>query len=537
MNNVTDSTSKNSERSDTIPEKLLNSLSAVVGKENILIGEDAEAIYTDVYRHLEIPSLVIRPKSIEQLQIVVVEVSKLKLPISIRGGGASYTDGYSSNKKGFVLLDLRLLSRIVEINEQDGFVTVEAGTTWAELKKQLDLRGLRTPFWGPFSGLKATVGGSMSQNTISHGSGKHGISAQSAISMDVVLSNGEMLSTGSASTGAKPFLRYFGPDLTGLFTGDCGSLGIKARITLPLLKKLKAHRTISFSFADFAAMHESMRRISQEQLEDTHFALDGALSQGQIARQENAGQIIKIAWAILNSSPSYWEGVKQLIKSASSAKKAITSSPYMTHYIVEGINDAEVKARLSRLREINTDLGHEIPATVPSIVRGMPFAEFFNTLGPNGERWVPLHGILSHSKVPAFHKALEALYQANKEKMDSLGIWNGGMFGAVGPSGFLYEIALYWPDEITAYHKSVIPEDYLSKLPSYPANLAARQFVDQLKKDITALFVEHDAVNFQIGKAYPYLNRLSSPAQRLVKGIKSCLDPDNQSSTNSLGFD
>jgi D-lactate dehydrogenase (cytochrome) len=381
------------------------------------------------------------------------------------------------------------------------------------------------------------VGGSISQNTISHGSGKFGISAQSVLAMDVVLASGALLSTGSSGAGLAPFSRHFGPDLTGLFTGDCGALGIKARITLPVIKKLKAHRTISFSFADFESMHESMRLIAREQIEDTHFALDGALSQGQIARQENAGQMIKIAWSILNSSPSYWEGFKQLIKSATSAKKAISSSPYMTHYIVEGFNDAEVKARMHRLRELNTNFGHEIPATVPSIVRGMPFAPFYNTLGPKGERWVPLHGLLPHSKVPEFHKALEALYEQHKSKMDTLGVWYGGMFGSAGSSSFLYEVALYWPDEISAYHREVIPHDYLEQLPKYPKNTEAREFVHQLKTEITELLIQFEAIHFQIGKAYPYIDRLLPETKKLINDIKESLDPNNLSSPGSLGFE
>jgi len=81
--------------------------------------------------------------------------------MSVRGGGASYTDGYLPRDDGQVLLDLSQLNRIVEINEQDAYVTVEAGVTWEALKRALDERDLRTPFWGPFSGLLATVGGSV----------------------------------------------------------------------------------------------------------------------------------------------------------------------------------------------------------------------------------------------------------------------------------------------------------------------------------------------------------------------------------------
>lgn len=517
-------------------QKKIDQLCAIVGNDQYLVGKAAEPFYTDVYRKLEIPDALIRPLTVEQLQQVVSFTFENNICFTIRGGGASYTDGYVLENKNFVVIDLSLLNKIVEINELDGYVTVEAGVTWAELKNALDKRNLRTPFWGPFSGLKATVGGSVSQNTTSHGSGMYGISAQSVQALDIVLADGSLLQTGSTSVGAAPFMRHFGPDLTGLFTGDCGALGIKARITLPLIVSRNAHRVISFAFSDFNLMHESMRRIAMERLEDTHFALDGALSQGQIARQDNAGQMIKIAMSILSSSPSYFEGFKQLIKSAMSARKVISSSPYMTHYIVEGTHDAEVKSRLHRIRELNTGLGNEIPATVPAIVRGMPFAPFYNTLGPAGERWVPVHGIIPHSSVQTFHRDLEALYSQRNDDMKQLGIWYGGMFATAGSSGFLYEIALYWPDEISAYHQEVIPQDYLSSLPVYPENLDARTYIHELKEAIIELFIKHNAVNFQLGKAYPYASRVSAEALHLVKSIKQATDPQGKMSPGSLGL-
>ncbi|GGF60470.1 FAD-binding oxidoreductase [Alteromonas lipolytica] len=511
-------------------------LQALVGVERILAPAESQHIHTDVYRKLSTPLAVVQPTSVEQVQAVVKFCNDAGLAISVRGGGASYTDGYLPLTSNQVLLDMSHMNHITELNEEDGYVTVEAGVTWAQLKETLDAKGWRTPFWGPFSGMHATIGGSVSQNTISHGSGSHGISAQNVQSVSVVLGNGEVLNTGSAAAGSSPFCRFFGPDLTGLFTGDCSALGIKVSITLPLIRQRPSHQTISFAFNDFEAMHESMRLISQERLEDTHFALDGALSQGQIARQDKAGQSIKMALSILKSSPSLLSGVKQLVSAAVSARRVISKTPYMTHYIVEGVSDAEAKSRLQRIREINQSLGQEIPATVPAVVRGMPFAPFYNTLGPAGERWVPLHGILPHSQVKAFHAELEQFYAARKADMKKHGVWYGGMFATVGSSGFLYEIAIYWPDEITPYHKEVVPADYLAKLPRYAANKEARHYVHKLKDDMTALFVKHGAINFQLGKAYPYLSRLDETGNELLNSLKKAADANGIIAPGNLGF-
>jgi D-lactate dehydrogenase (cytochrome) len=501
-------------------------LASIVGPEHCLTGAATEAFATDVYRHLALPQAVVRPATVSEVQAVVRALAQLGISLTIRGGGASYTDGYLSGDPQHVLVDLGRLNHIVEIDEINGYVTVEAGVTWAELKAVLAERGLRTPFWGPFSGLAATIGGSVSQHSISHGSGAYGISAQSVQALDLVLADGTLLRTGAGMLGGKPFARHFGPDLTGLFTGDCGTLGIKVRITLPVLRGRPAHRPISFAFAEFDAMHEAMRRIGLERLEDTHFAIDSALSQGQIARQDTASNSLKLATSILKSSPSLASGLREVVLAGLATRRLLQTSAYMVHYIVEGLNDAEVRARLHRMRRLVQGLGREIPATVPSVVRALPFAPLYNTLGPSGERWVPVHGILPHSATPGFHRALEDFYGARTSEMKQLGVWTGGMYATVGSSGFLYEIAIYWPDAITAYHRHAVPADYLTQLPTYADNPIARDYVQQLKADLIALYDDHGAIHFQLGRAYPFTARLEAPAAGLLAAIKHHLDPE-----------
>ena len=58
------------------------------------------------------------------------------------------------------MVDTSSLNEILEINQQDMYVRVEAGCTWKALYEVLRPLGLRTPFWGPLSGIHATVGGS-----------------------------------------------------------------------------------------------------------------------------------------------------------------------------------------------------------------------------------------------------------------------------------------------------------------------------------------------------------------------------------------
>ena len=247
-------------------QDVIEKLAGAIGNDYVITdAADREFYAMDVYSSREMPLAIVQPGSLSDM----VEISKLAAADGIamvpRGGGASYTDAYLPDTPRSLLIDTSRMNRVLEINEEDMYVTVEPGITWAEMTEALTAKGLRTPFWGPFSGLKATVGGSMSQNSVSLGSGLYGISADSVLSFEVVLPGGKILRTGSnAREHGGPFFRWYGPDLTGLFTGDAGVLGLKARITLRLIKNPTHRMNCSFGFDTF---DETPGLIALEQLQ------------------------------------------------------------------------------------------------------------------------------------------------------------------------------------------------------------------------------------------------------------------------------
>jgi glycolate oxidase len=510
---------------------LKDQLVAAIGAD--AVSDDAArlaVVSNDVYRTGGTAALVVRPATVEALQAAVRVCAEAGVAMVPRGGGASYTDGYLLDAGGHVLFDSAGLDTIT-IDQVNGVVTVGAGVTWANMKAALEPLGLRTPFWGPFSGLAATVGAGISQNTLSHGSGAYGISAQSVLSIDVVLASGALL-----RTSASQATRFYGPDLTGLFTGDCGALGIKVAITLPLIAIRPAVETLTFAFDDFAACHAGVSKAQREGLDDSHFGLDLALSQGQIGRNEGVGARLQIAREIFRTSPSKFTALVKLARMAIAGDAAARAGAYMCHYIVEGVNTADAQARANRIRAIMAPYGREGTPSVPNFVRALPFAPLTNILGPSGERWVPLHGVFRHQDVVPFHDALMAMYQARKPEMDKLGVWFGTMFSPAGPSGFLYEVALYWPDDRTAYHLATLDQAHVAGLPAYPLNMAARDYTHQLKQDIIALYQKFGAAHFQIGRAYPYLDRLDPEALALLSTIKQALDPKGLMNPGVLGL-
>ncbi len=183
--------------------------------------------------------LIVRPESPEEISDIVKIANKYKISITPRGGGADLVGG-STTDQG-ILLDLTRLNKIIEVDEDNFFVIVECGVTWASLLSELHPRGLTTGLIGPGSGYSATIGGGLSNASACGGSTKYGLVPDICHGVEVVLPNpqGTIIRTGSwANRHAKPLCRYgVSPDFTGLFMGDVGTMGIKTKAVLRLFPK------------------------------------------------------------------------------------------------------------------------------------------------------------------------------------------------------------------------------------------------------------------------------------------------------------
>jgi FAD/FMN-containing dehydrogenase len=275
------------ESSQSGMEALTATLRNIVGPDNVIVDLNERIYFSqDYYKKVDPVALVIRPTSVEALALAVKHLSEADVAMYPRGGGYSYTDAYLPTRSPGVCIDTQALNNIVHVNEQDMYVTAEAGCTWEKLDSHLATLGLRTPFMGPQSGLNATLGGGVSQGSVSIGSGKYGPSGESVLSLDVVLADGTIIKTGSAAQGQRPpFFRHYGPDLTGLFCNDAGALGIKARVTLRLQKRKPMVHGLSFGFQSFEDMAKGMGAVARlnvatENMGLTHTALTNATTQG-----------------------------------------------------------------------------------------------------------------------------------------------------------------------------------------------------------------------------------------------------------------
>ena len=111
---------------------LLQALADILSAAHLLTDDESRTFFsTDVYRQADVLALAVaQPGTVEELQQIVRVCAEHEAPMVVRGGGASYTDGFLPTQPNTILIDSSRLNRI-EVNEADMTVTVEPGVTWA----------------------------------------------------------------------------------------------------------------------------------------------------------------------------------------------------------------------------------------------------------------------------------------------------------------------------------------------------------------------------------------------------------------------
>jgi FAD/FMN-containing dehydrogenase len=482
-------------------------------------------------------AVVVSPASSRELAAVVRSATRAGHAVVTRGGGMSYTGGYVPVEPGTVMIDMSRLNRVLEINREDMYVTVEAGVSWKALFEALQGTGLKTPYWGTLSGLHATVGGSMSQNSIFWGSGRYGTAADSVVSMDVVLADGRMLSTGAAAQlHGKPFFRHFGPDLTGLFTGDCGALGVKATVTLRLVPELSGKAFASYAFEEYAPMVRAMSEISRRGLASECFGFDPYL-QRQRMRRESLARDASQFMGMLKASGGIGKAVKEGVRVAAAGRRFMDEVQWSFNILA---SERDERVAQDVVREaaaiVKGQGGRELPDTIPRMLSAHPFGNVNNMLGPEGERWVPVHGLVAHSDAVAMLGRTEALFDSHAAEMRKHLVFHGYLLATVGNNCFVVEPVFFWPDELFDMHRHFVEDAHLQRLQQHAANPDARALVTYLKTALADLFRDAGAVHLQVAKAYHYADGLKAEPLALVRALKTVLDPQGRMNPGALGL-
>lgn len=519
-------------------DSLFKALLDIVPESAVMTSAEDRSFYSsDVYSAGVIADFVVAPESVDALQKAVAACTSRGFAVIGRGGGLSYTGGYRPLRTRSVIFDMSRLTRIVEINKTDMYVTVEAGCTWLQLYTALKAEGLRTPYFGPMSGFKSTVGGALSQGSVFLGSTRHGTSAETTLSLDVVLADGALLQTGSASGTLRPspFFRTYGPDLTGLFLGDCGALGFKARATLQLIPFPAENRYLSFSYQTAEDLLGALAAVSRSGLAAECFGTDPYVQSRRI-HEQNLSKDFGYLKAVAQNESSVMAGLGAAARMVWKGRRSLGGENFVLNISLDESSPEAADAHIALLRSLATKNGRELEATVPRAIRSLPFTYPNDILGDRGERWVPTHALSPHSRALEVVRAMEQYFDSHEDSLKANGIEWGYLVFAVSTRTTLIEPLFYWPDRRMAYHERMIQPQHLSRLPRLEQNPRATAAVEALRNGLTRLYAELGLAHLQIGKAYPYLENRQPAPLNLLHGIKNTVDPRHLMNPGALGF-
>jgi glycolate oxidase len=229
-----------------IDKSILKQLRSIVGKQHVLTEpEDLVAYSYDGTFAERRPDFIVRPNSTQQVSDVMQIAWQHEIPVAPRGM-ASGMAAASIPLAGGMVLDTCRLNQILEIDELNFTVTTQAGVITQHLADTVAKKGLFYPP-DPSSIKQSTLGGNAACNAGGPRCLKYGVTSDYVMGLTVVLADGRIL-----HTGGKAIKNVTGYNLTQLFVGSEGTLGIITELILKLIPMPKAARTANAIFPELA---------------------------------------------------------------------------------------------------------------------------------------------------------------------------------------------------------------------------------------------------------------------------------------------
>lgn len=518
--------------------ELFDALRRAVGSGAVRTDETALALAaSDLFATGARPLAVVRPGDSQGVAATIAAATRLGIAVLPRGGGLSYTAGYVSPTREAILIDLGGLNRILTISAEDLYVTVQAGVTWKQIHEALQPLGLRLPFFGTFSGAGATVGGGLAHGALFFGSARYGGAADIALALEVALADGTLLRTGMGALAqdAKPILRSFGPDLTGLLMHDGGAFGIKTEATLRLIKAPAHTDYASFNFPDLVSASDALSAIAREEIAEDIYILDA--ESVNAATRVSTAKKAQGAWAVARSAGGPLGAARALWSIASGGLRRVPDGGYCVNVVLAGRSACAVAHDLATARNIASRCGGKQAAPlVPRMARADLFANLNGVLDQHGGRWAALNCKVAHSQAHAVIAGFDRIMAPHAGAMARHGVTVTRLCSALGSLAYSFECVFHWQDEWLPLHRQAAEDSYLASLEEPPANPAARDLVATLRADTVALFRSLGAASNQIGRTYPFIEALSPAPAALLRQIKVALDPKGLMNPGVLGL-
>jgi len=257
-------------------DRIYEILSEIVGRDYVSNAAEERWLYArdQGVQRPHMPDYVVLPDSSDQVQKIIQMANDEGIPIVPMGGGLVLS-GLTIPLKGGIVLDMKRMNRILEVNEDSHYAVVEAGTSQGILDAYLKKHHPKLKHSLPDAPPVATIAG----NIAIHGSGhlsqsEGGFHSEMVTGLEVVLGSGELVKLGSCSTVSGWFSRAPLPDLAGLFLGWNGTTGVITKVGIKLFPRPNFHDVLIYMTEDIDLAPEILFRIIGASVaEDINYAL------------------------------------------------------------------------------------------------------------------------------------------------------------------------------------------------------------------------------------------------------------------------
>lgn len=227
----------------------------IVGKEHVSTAMADQITHSyDATQEQHLPDVVVYARTTDEVSRIVKLANTHKIPVIPRGAGSGFTGGTLPIHGGIILV-LTRMDTILDIDTENLTAEVEPGVVTAELQRQVEKLGL---FYPPDPASKdfSTLGGNVAECAGGPRCVKYGVTKDYILGLEVVSPTGDVI-----RTGGKTLKNVVGYDLTKLFVGSEGTLGIVTKITIKLLPKPAAKKTMLVQFETIDGAAQSVSAI------------------------------------------------------------------------------------------------------------------------------------------------------------------------------------------------------------------------------------------------------------------------------------
>jgi glycolate oxidase len=242
-------------------KRVVDVLKQIVGAEHVLTTpEDLMCYSYDATPGFSgMPVAVVRPANAQEVSKILALCNETKTPVYTRGAGTNLSAGCVPTKGGIILLMARM-NKIVEIDADNLIAVVEPGVVVADLNKAVEQFGLIYPP-DPGTVATATMGGTISENAGGLRGLKYGVTKHYVMGVEVVLPNGNVV-----NFGGKNVKDVAGYDMTKLFTGAEGTLGVVTKAIVKLVPAPEARKSMMAIYSNLDNAGKAIAEIIRNKI-------------------------------------------------------------------------------------------------------------------------------------------------------------------------------------------------------------------------------------------------------------------------------